>query len=299
MRNFVGRAMLWLVMLAVCATGAMAEGGSLFDFNTAPGEDDVQTGWYIENEIYCQVCLVKEGQQIPVSSFCINVPEEGDYILRLYRMENGNYFLHTRFYYNGVNQIYRVLAFENGAWQQIRKIEDPGYTDGVGLRDPDTYEDAFYTQDMSEDAYIQIDDLLNGFFAEDGVRFEDEQPIVPGEMIFEKTGLEIMNGSESLSAGEEAPAQEAQADGGMLQQALEAPAPTPAQPSGHVCASGGSINVRSGPGLSYETVGSVSQGTVFDYLGEISTDGRGVDWYKVSYRGGEAWVSSRYATLED
>ena len=74
MRNFVGRAMLWLVMLAVCATGAMAEGGSMFDFNTAPGEDDVQTGWYIENEIYCQVCLVKEGQQIPVSSFCINVP---------------------------------------------------------------------------------------------------------------------------------------------------------------------------------------------------------------------------------
>ena len=83
MRHFVGRAMLWLVMLAVCATGAMAE-GSMFDFNTAPGEDDVQTGWYIENEIYCQVCLVKEGQQIPVSSFCINVPEEGDYILRLY-----------------------------------------------------------------------------------------------------------------------------------------------------------------------------------------------------------------------
>ena len=82
MRNFVGRAMLWLVMLAVCATGAMAE-GSMFDFNTAPGEDDVQTGWYIENEIYCHVCLVKEGQQIPVSSFCINVPEEGDYILRL------------------------------------------------------------------------------------------------------------------------------------------------------------------------------------------------------------------------
>ena len=57
--------------------------------------------------------------------------------------------------------------------------------------------------------------------------------------------------------------------------------------------------MRSGPGLSYETVGSVSQGTVFDYLGEISTDGRGVDWYKVSYRGGEAWVSSRYATLEN
>lgn len=77
MRNFVGRAMLWLAMLAMCAAGAMAEGGSMFDFNTAPGEDDVQTGWYIENEIYCHVCLVKEGQQIPVSSFCINVPEEG------------------------------------------------------------------------------------------------------------------------------------------------------------------------------------------------------------------------------
>ena len=298
MRDFVGRAMLWLVALAVCMSGALAEGGSMFDFGKAsPVGDAVQIGWQIENESYCQVYLVKDGQQILVSNFNANTPEDGEYILRLYRLQSGNYFLHTLFFYNGVNQIYRTLAFENGRWQMLQKIEDPAYTDGTGLRDPDTYEESFYTEDMSETADAQIDGILNATFAQEGITFEDKAPTVPGEQILEMTGAEILSQAENPITAEAAPAQEAQAGGGLLQQALEAPAPS--QPSGHVRASGGSINVRSGPGLSYSTVGSVSQGTVFDYLGEISTDGRGVDWYKVSYRDSEAWVSSRYATLEN
>ena len=63
-----------------------------------------------------------------------------------------------------------------------------------------------------------------------------------------------------------------------------------------VCATG-DVNLRLGPGLDYGTVGYVPAGTVMEYLGETSTDSRGVDWYKVSVQGSEVWVSSRYSEL--
>lgn len=60
----------------------------------------------------------------------------------------------------------------------------------------------------------------------------------------------------------------------------------------------GSVNVRSGPGLDYESLGSVKKGTTFEYQGESRKDDRGVTWYRVKYDGStKAWVSSRYATL--
>ena len=57
----------------------------------------------------------------------------------------------------------------------------------------------------------------------------------------------------------------------------------------------GSVNLRSGPGLDYGKLGSVSEGTTLKYLGETSTDDRGVKWYKVSFNGNAAWISSRYS----
>ena len=65
--------------------------------------------------------------------------------------------------------------------------------------------------------------------------------------------------------------------------------------SGSVTATG-SVNLRTGPGLDYSKLGSVSEGTKLKYLGKTSTDDRGVKWYKVSYNGGSAWISSRYST---
>ena len=35
-----------------------------------------------------------------------------------------------------------------------------------------------------------------------------------------------------------------------------------------------------------------------EFLGGISTDYRGVDWYQVRYRGYEGWVSSKFSILE-
>lgn len=60
----------------------------------------------------------------------------------------------------------------------------------------------------------------------------------------------------------------------------------------------GSVNVRSGPGLDYKSLGSVKKGTTFEYQGESKKDDRGVTWYRVKYDGStKAWVSSKYATL--
>jgi len=59
----------------------------------------------------------------------------------------------------------------------------------------------------------------------------------------------------------------------------------------------GDIWMRTGPGLSYETVTSIASGKSLDYLGETSVDERGVAWYKVTNGTNTGWVSSKYAEL--
>lgn len=69
--------------------------------------------------------------------------------------------------------------------------------------------------------------------------------------------------------------------------------------SGTVTATG-NVNIRSGPGLDYETLTSVSAGTNLEYSGETSVDSRGVSWYKVTIPGfGIGWMSSKYAELHE
>ena len=55
----------------------------------------------------------------------------------------------------------------------------------------------------------------------------------------------------------------------------------------------GSVNVRKGPGLGYDTKGTVSSGKVLNY-DDTKKDNRGVTWYKIEWNGRPAWVSSRY-----
>ncbi len=66
----------------------------------------------------------------------------------------------------------------------------------------------------------------------------------------------------------------------------------------YVEATGGQSNVRSGPGLSYEDMGTLKKGEPAAYLGDSSVDERGVRWYSVRFEGRSAWVSSRYTTLK-
>ena len=58
------------------------------------------------------------------------------------------------------------------------------------------------------------------------------------------------------------------------------------------------VNLREGPGLGYAKVGALQAGTGLEYLGRISTDESGEDWYQVRYYGDAVWISSSYAHLD-
>ena len=58
------------------------------------------------------------------------------------------------------------------------------------------------------------------------------------------------------------------------------------------------VNLREGPGLSYAKITALQPGTGLEYLGQISTDDRGIDWYQVRYYGEAVWISSRYSYLD-
>lgn len=59
----------------------------------------------------------------------------------------------------------------------------------------------------------------------------------------------------------------------------------------------GNVWLRQGPGLGYDKITAMSEGTKLSYLGKTSTDDRGVKWYYVKYDGRKGWVSSRYSKL--
>ena len=59
----------------------------------------------------------------------------------------------------------------------------------------------------------------------------------------------------------------------------------------------GNVNLRKGPGLDYGSIRSISAGKQLDY-DKTSTDGRGVQWYRVEYKGRTGWISSRYASTK-
>lgn len=56
----------------------------------------------------------------------------------------------------------------------------------------------------------------------------------------------------------------------------------------------GSVNLRKGAGLGYKIIRSIGKGVKLDY-DKTKKDGRGVLWYRVTYKGKTGWVSSKYA----
>ena len=66
---------------------------------------------------------------------------------------------------------------------------------------------------------------------------------------------------------------------------------------GNYIQTNGRVNVRSGPGLEWEALGTLASDVTATYLGNYAEDERGVTWYEISFKGGSGWVSSRYCTL--
>ena len=59
----------------------------------------------------------------------------------------------------------------------------------------------------------------------------------------------------------------------------------------------GKSNVHTGPGLSYKVIGVLRVDDSARFLDKTSVDNRGVVWYKISWKGEDAWVSSKYTRL--
>ena len=70
--------------------------------------------------------------------------------------------------------------------------------------------------------------------------------------------------------------------------------PTPSYADTYVKAVSGDTYLRTGPGLSYDRLSVLHRGKQAKYLGETSTDSRGVNWYKVRFGNHVGWVSSKY-----
>lgn len=61
----------------------------------------------------------------------------------------------------------------------------------------------------------------------------------------------------------------------------------------------GSVNLRSKPSKTSSSLGTISSGKTITFLNKVSTDSRGVVWFKVKYNGKTGWVSSAYAKVTD
>ena len=70
-------------------------------------------------------------------------------------------------------------------------------------------------------------------------------------------------------------------------------APTPKPVGGSSVTTTASVNMRTGAGLGYATITYLPKGVTVDY-DTTSTDGRGVVWYRVTYKGTRGWISSVY-----
>ena len=62
----------------------------------------------------------------------------------------------------------------------------------------------------------------------------------------------------------------------------------------YITGDNGKSYVHTGPGLDYKRIGVLHIDETARFLGDTSTDDRGVVWYKIKWDGREAWVSSRY-----
>lgn len=172
------------------------------------------------------VYLQNGDNRLWLDSFPEDYPAEYyDFSLELYRLQNGAYFIYSGF----ENSSYRVVTFEDGEWKQLCKIEDPNYSDGAALIDPDTGKELYYlsNDDLTEmhgNLSEWMDGILNELFAEYGIRFGSNGMQVSGEFLIEATGKQLIREpSQELSAAPKAQKAPSQEESPSQPSLLEAP----------------------------------------------------------------------------
>ena len=73
------------------------------------------------------------------------------------------------------------------------------------------------------------------------------------------------------------------------------PTPTPGE-YGHVLVTGGSVNIRSAPGVESKDIGTAHKGDLLVYQG-VTQQAGGRDWYLIIWKNQNAWISSKYSEL--
>ena len=73
------------------------------------------------------------------------------------------------------------------------------------------------------------------------------------------------------------------------------PTPTPTE-YGHVLVTGGSVNIRSAPGVESKDIGTAHEGDLLTYQGETREAG-GRPWFLIIWKNQNAWISSKYSKL--
>ena len=64
----------------------------------------------------------------------------------------------------------------------------------------------------------------------------------------------------------------------------------------HVLVTGGSVNIRSGPGTDKKDIGTAHKGDLLPYQGVTEPWG-GRDWYLIEWKNQNGWISSKYSKL--
>ena len=59
----------------------------------------------------------------------------------------------------------------------------------------------------------------------------------------------------------------------------------------------GDVHVRKYPDRDSDDLGILYTGDTATYMGDKKKDYRGVVWYKIAFRNGKGWVSSKYSKL--
>lgn len=73
------------------------------------------------------------------------------------------------------------------------------------------------------------------------------------------------------------------------------PTPTPTE-YGHVLVTGGSVNIRSAPGVESKDIGTAHKGDVLVYQG-VTKEAGGRPWFLIIWKNQNAWISSKYSKL--
>lgn len=213
----------------------------------------------------------------------------------VYSLGEGILYVEGQWTGEGTETIYQVFKVKDGGLEKRVYVRDPGYSDGIGLEDMFTNEVVFYSQNMDCERLVQP---LEEIFADYGILYivRDFSAVaqLSAEYFLCKENVEDIPFGSAASSETDGDSEDyavsSQKDAGGSGDSLGTP--------GYAHTTG-DVNMRSGPGLGYDSLAVISSGNTVEYLGESSVDERGVAWYHIRYNGKEGWGSSKYVVPDE